>query len=445
MECYQKMKTYSKIKILLSAFLALSLLIGMLPTALADGDFKAVVTSKSMKVYSQNSPYKYLGSLSKGTTVTVKDYAKGVALISYNGKTGLAKISDMKKASSASVSSDSASSNTTTYDSKEVVALINTRVYSKPSTSSKYTSVKAGTSMTLLATNGNVAMVKRGSAVGYTVKSHLGDPDSFSTPVPENTEAPKEETVTSTPVITNCATRIYQKASTSSKSVSVGKGVSMNVVAVSGNIARVERNGVYGYIAKDHLSIKTADAPVQTTAPTPTPEPTATPAPTADTSKLESSISNSSTSSLFNSNYSNEEIVVRFLVKELGYSVAAACGVAGNIKYESGFKPTSSGDSGSSYGICQWHAARKTRLITWCGNNGYDYQTLEGQLFYLKYELTVKYPKVHKYLKACENSAQGAYDAGYYFCYHFEAPANRASKSVTRGNYAKNTVWARYV
>jgi len=128
----------------------------------------------------------------------------------------------------------------------------------------------------------------------------------------------------------------------------------------------------------------------------------------------------------------------------LGIASAAACGVMGNIKYESGFRPTASGDSGTSYGICQWHAGRKSRLITWCGDNGYDYKTLEGQLYYLKYELTNYYTKVHNYLKTCPNTDQGAYDAGYYFCYHFEAPASRASKSVTRGNYAKNTVWARY-
>ena len=43
-----------------------------------------------------------------------------------------------------------------------------------------------------------------------------------------------------------------------------------------------------------------------------------------------------------------------------------------------------------------------------------------------------------------ENSADGAYDAGYDFCYNFEAPSNRASKSDTRGSYAKTTLWNRY-
>ena len=35
----------------------------------------------------------------------------------------------------------------------------------------------------------------------------------------------------------------------------------------------------------------------------------------------------------------------------------------------------------------------------------------------------------------------GAYDAGYYFCFNFEAPAARTSQSTKRGNYAKDTLY----
>ena len=45
---------------------------------------------------------------------------------------------------------------------------------------------------------------------------------------------------------------------------------------------------------------------------------------------------------------------------------------------------------------------------------------------------------------AVSNDEQGAYDAGYDFCYNFEAPSNRAGKAVTRGNYARETLWNRY-
>ena len=43
-----------------------------------------------------------------------------------------------------------------------------------------------------------------------------------------------------------------------------------------------------------------------------------------------------------------------------------------------------------------------------------------------------------------KNTADGAYDAGWYWCYNFEVPANRETVSVTRGNLAKNTYWEQY-
>ena len=54
------------------------------------------------------------------------------------------------------------------------------------------------------------------------------------------------------------------------------------------------------------------------------------------------------------------------------------------------------------------------------------------------------YKKIRNYLQGVENSPAGAYDAGYYFCYNFEIPADRANRSVTRGNLAKDTYWQKY-
>ena len=47
-------------------------------------------------------------------------------------------------------------------------------------------------------------------------------------------------------------------------------------------------------------------------------------------------------------------------------------------------------------------------------------------------------------MKSYANSAQGAYDAAYRWCYDFEVPANRASVAVTRGNSAKTKYWPIY-
>lgn len=145
-----------------------------------------------------------------------------------------------------------------------------------------------------------------------------------------------------------------------------------------------------------------------------------------------------------NSESSNTTIVFNYLVDELKMNSAAACGVLANIYYESGFDPHMEGDNNTSYGICQWHADRKTNLINYCKSNNLDYTTLEGQLAFLKYELVNSYSKIFNYMLDEKNTADGAYDAGWYWCYNFEVPANRETVSVTRGNLAKNTYWEQY-
>lgn len=415
------MNFFNKAKKGLSAALLVCLLATTGCTAMAESSFQAVVTSKTMKVYATSGSHKYLGSLARGTEVTVLDYKKGIAKISYKGNTGLAYVKDMDAVE------DDAEEVT---QSTPAVALKNMKVYKKASTSSASVTIKKGTTLNILAVNGKVAKVEKDGVIGYAYVENLGDPDDLKadeTPV----------TTLNVPVVTTQSTKIYKKASTSSKYTTVAKGTAMTLVALNGECAKVEKDGVVGYTFKSHLSEKT-DAPT-VEEPVATPAPTPTTPPVEDTSKKEES-----SSPLFNSSASNEQITYQFLTKVAGYNSAAAIGIMANIKYESGYKPVSNGDSGNSYGICQWNSGRKTRLINWCTENGYDHSTLEGQLYFLQYELTHSYTKVHNYLKGVSNTAEGAYDAGYYFCYHFEGPSNKASKSVTRGNYAKDTLWERY-
>lgn len=139
----------------------------------------------------------------------------------------------------------------------------------------------------------------------------------------------------------------------------------------------------------------------------------------------------------------NKATVYRFL-RKAGFSNAAVCGIMANIQCESNFNPGDKVlDTNNlySYGICQWNGSRFTRLKQ-CRPT--DYYTLNGQLNYLVYELERYYPRVYNYLRSVPNTAQGAYQAGHYWCYYFEIPANRATVSVYRGNIAKNTYWPQY-
>lgn len=140
----------------------------------------------------------------------------------------------------------------------------------------------------------------------------------------------------------------------------------------------------------------------------------------------------------------NQEKVFTYLTSKLGLNAAAACGIMANIERESSFNPAASGGGGKYYGICQWGGSRKTALIDFCKAQGLDYTTLEGQLAFLQHELVNSYGKVYTYMQSVANTAQGAYDAGYYWCYHFERPGNIEATSAKRGELARDKYWPIY-
>ena len=140
----------------------------------------------------------------------------------------------------------------------------------------------------------------------------------------------------------------------------------------------------------------------------------------------------------------NEETTFNFCIEVLGFNVAAAVGVITNVKRESDFKTGAIGDGGTSYGICQWHNTRNTNLRNWCASNGKDYTVIDGQLWYMKYELETSYKAVLAALKAVPNTAQGAYDAAYTWCLKFEVPADTVNTSKSRGVLARDSYWPKY-
>ena len=141
---------------------------------------------------------------------------------------------------------------------------------------------------------------------------------------------------------------------------------------------------------------------------------------------------------------SNEQTIFNFCRQVLGLNVAGAVGVVTNIINESNCNPAAVGDGGTSYGICQWHNTRNTALRNWCSQNGKNYTTLDGQLWYMKHELEKSYSAVLSYIKAVENTAGGAYNAAYRWCLRFEIPADTVATSERRGALARDTYWPKY-
>lgn len=132
------------------------------------------------------------------------------------------------------------------------------------------------------------------------------------------------------------------------------------------------------------------------------------------------------------------DVMYQYLRMEMGLNHAAAAGVLANAQCESAFNTFSLGDGGTSYGLLQWHAGRFNSLISYCNSNGLDYNTAKGQLAYMEHELETGYRSVLEYIRNVPDTEQGAYDAAYYWCMHFELPADTVNQSIRRGNLAKD-------
>lgn len=116
-----------------------------------------------------------------------------------------------------------------------------------------------------------------------------------------------------------------------------------------------------------------------------------------------------------------------------------------NIESESSFNPTISvidTNGKISYGICQWNASRFDDLRNYCSSNGYDYTSIDGQLKFLKYELEHSEKYAFSKVKNVENTADGAYTAGYNWAKYFERCNSVYFEG--RAKRARDVYWAKY-
>lgn len=144
----------------------------------------------------------------------------------------------------------------------------------------------------------------------------------------------------------------------------------------------------------------------------------------------------------------NKDVVFEQLTTKLGFNPAAACGIMANIERESDFDPTVviyDSNGLLSGGLCQWNGGRFNNLQTYCRNYGYDYLSIEGQIAYLSWEMySNSYGHIYDYLKSVPNTADGAYDAAWYWCYYYEIPSDRSTKAAQRGSNAENYYWPEF-
>jgi hypothetical protein len=356
-----------------------------------------------MNVYAQAAPHNIVGTLPRGTVVTVQKWSGKAALVSGGGVVGIARVSEMSRVTPSATPTPTQ----TPAPNQTMVTNQQTRVYRQPRASSRFVTLQAGVSVQVLSVNGNYTRVSMNGNVGYMLYSHLS-PSSVPTAAPAQT--------TNIPVVTLVEAQIYENPNYSGEAITVRKGYKLTLLAVDGEVAMVTRNGMIGYLPVACLKKDSSPEAAQ-------------------------ALSEAQSRANPFAKDSNEYIIFNFLMNEMKLNRAATMGVMANMYWESAYKAVIDGDGGTSYGLCQWHAGRKTRLINWCTENGLDYNSVEGQLKFLQYELPTFYPSVDSYIRQVENTADGAYDAAYYFCFNFEAPANRTAQSTKRGNYARDTLF----
>ena len=143
----------------------------------------------------------------------------------------------------------------------------------------------------------------------------------------------------------------------------------------------------------------------------------------------------------------NDRYVYEFLTGELGLPHASASGLMANIDQECAFVPTASCvDTNGlvSYGLMQWNGPRFEQLKSFCETYGYGYDTLEGQLAFLEYDLTGVYSGYYNYLLYdIEHSEQGAYDAAYFWAERYEVCSS--SYFEVRAELAQNYYYPAYM
>lgn len=125
--------------------------------------------------------------------------------------------------------------------------------------------------------------------------------------------------------------------------------------------------------------------------------------------------------------------IARYLMSKR-YTKAQAAGIAGNLYVESGYKTGALGDSGTSYGLAQWHKTRWERLMDFCNQEGLDPSKAESQLIYLDWELRNREKKAFNELMKTDTP----YDSAYVFAKYYERPRKINPKRMSKAEEIYN-------
>ena len=154
----------------------------------------------------------------------------------------------------------------------------------------------------------------------------------------------------------------------------------------------------------------------------------------------------------------NEALIFSKLYTDLSLSEPVICGILANIYYESGYDPSIGGDYNvntgeyTSFGLCQWHGSRWDEVVSVCEQYGYDPFSLDGQCFYIYYDLNNTRDEYYSFLLQVDAQAEAqgltpadvAYQIAYWWCTDYEVPANKEVAGAKRGVYAAEVLLPKY-
>ncbi|MBR6219573.1 MAG: peptidoglycan-binding protein [Clostridia bacterium] len=246
------------------ALLLTALLLSTVAVPAMAEPFAAIVTAEKMTVYGQASMSQALGTLDKYAVVRVVGYSNTIAKISYEGKIGYAKISDMKRVDAVA---------------QKAALKSEAQAYRAPDEQSESVSLAAGTELYLLAESGDWAMIECKGYVAYVKKDLVerqGDTakGTGATQPDAGVVQPGQETgvtVRSYDAMVISDTPVYRKASDAGKALGTLKAGTQVVVRASNSEgwAYIELNGRQAFCRLDKL--KEGAVPAPTTAPTAAP------------------------------------------------------------------------------------------------------------------------------------------------------------------------------
>ena len=207
-----------------AVLLVMIFLASLVPDSARAESFTAEVTVSKMTVRSAaDAKSPVIATLAKGKQVTVLSYSNGIACISFDGQTGYALVSNLKKVSVQS--SEQNSSGTINYSGSVcTVTASSAKIYASQSTSSKvvYTG-KRGQNYTILSSDGTWAKIQNGSHTAYILMSNISiNSHVTATPTVVPTSATfnvPEPTPTGLATVLKDNTKLYAQKSTSSKVV----------------------------------------------------------------------------------------------------------------------------------------------------------------------------------------------------------------------------------